>query len=87
MGQAETFEGNKMTGETLEKIVNDISKMTTEELMKEYFKLRDETDWAIMENFSEINRKLNEMANELRRRNYGKDEPTRTDNSGEEVVL
>lgn len=34
-------------------------------------KLRDETDWTIIGNFSEINRKLTEMANELRRRHYG----------------
>jgi hypothetical protein len=74
MGTIETFEGNKMTEEGNEKTIEDISKMTTEELIKEYLKLRDETDWSSVAT-NEFNAKrtlLGEMTDEIKRRNYGK---------------
>jgi hypothetical protein len=63
-----------MTEEGNEKTIEDISKMTTEDLVKEYFKLRDETDWSSVTT-NEFNAKrtlLGEMTDEIKRRNYGK---------------
>jgi len=76
MGQIETFEGNKMNEEDFKKMIENIPKMTTEDLMKEYFKLRDETDWTSLGDFGSKKTLLNEMADEMRRRHYGKDRQT-----------
>jgi hypothetical protein len=80
-------EGNKMTEEDFKKIVENLPKMDTEELMKEYLKLRNGTDWSLIAP-SEFHAKgvlLNEMSEEIRRRNYGKDKQTRTDSSGKGI--
>jgi len=64
--------------------IEDIPKMKTEELVNEYLMMRNETDWSNT-NPTEFNAKrvlINEMAEEIRRRRYGKSEQTRTDNSG-----
>jgi hypothetical protein len=62
-----------MTDENLKKMVEDIPKMTIEELIKEYLKLRDETDWSMVEpsEFREKKTLLNGMSEEMRRRHYG----------------
>jgi hypothetical protein len=54
-----------------EQEIEELLKKPTEELIKEFLKLRDDTDWGEMTDFSSELRLLNRMAQELRKREYG----------------
>jgi len=60
---------------TEEKSYDEIVKLNDEEFLKEYLKLRDQTDWGIIADFQDKIKMLNALANELKHRKiYNKGE-------------
>jgi uncharacterized protein YrzB (UPF0473 family) len=53
---------------TEEKSYEELIKLNDEEFLKEYVKLRDQTDWGIIADFQDKVKLLNAMSNEIRRR-------------------